>query len=383
MSPVSETPPARPVPELREVVSPEGVRRVEVVGAWNLLSLEHRLTALAPRVRALATDPALYWDLSGIDVLDHAGALVLWQAWGRRRAPKLIVRPVHDAVFHNLEFEVAAPEAAPPRDPLAFVAFLGRGVGVFAVHLRDIVTLLGQVILDAVYLVRHPDRFPWREVSASVYRTGAQALGITALVGFLIGVTLSYLSSNQLKNFGADVFIVNILGMSIIRELGPMLAAVLIAGRSGSAMTAQLGVMRVTEELDAMAVMGIPHSLRLVLPKMLALGIAMPLIVLWTSAMALLGGMLSAKYELGITLTYFLDNLPSAVPIANLWLGLGKGVVFGFLIALIACHFGMRIQPNTESLGVGTTNSVVTSITVVIIVDAIFAILYRNVGLSA
>jgi phospholipid/cholesterol/gamma-HCH transport system permease protein len=158
---------------------------------------------------------------------------------------------------------------------------------------------------------------------------------------------------------------------------------VLIAGRSGSAMTAQLGVMRVTEELDAMAVMGIPHSLRLVLPKMLALGIAMPLIVLWTSAMALLGGMLSAKYELGITLTYFLDNLPSAVPIANLWLGLGKGVVFGFLIALIACHFGMRIQPNTESLGVGTTNSVVTSITVVIIVDAIFAILYRNVGLSA
>jgi len=201
-------------------------------------------------------------------------------------------------------------------------------------------------------------------------------------VVFHIGATLSYLSSNQLKNFGADVFIVNILGMSIIRELGPMLAAVLIAGRSGSAMTAQLGVMRVTEELDAMAVMGIPHSLRLVLPKMLALGIAMPLIVLWTSAMALLGGMLSAKYELGITLTYFLDNLPSAVPIANLWLGLGKGVVFGFLIALIACHFGMRIQPNTESLGVGTTNSVVTSITVVIIVDAIFAILYRNVGLS-
>jgi phospholipid/cholesterol/gamma-HCH transport system permease protein len=379
---VTETEPDPPAPDLREVASPDGVRRVEVVGAWNLLSLQYRLAALVPRVRTLATDPALYWDLSGIHVLDHAGALVLWQAWGRRRAPKLIVRPVHDAVFRNLEFPIPAPEAAPPADPLAFVAMLGRGLVIFGVHLRDIVTLLGRVILDAVYLARHPGRFPWREFSASINRTGAQALGITALVGFLIGVTLSYLSSNQLKNFGADVFIVNILGMSVIRELGPMLAAVLIAGRSGSAMTAQLGVMRVTEELDAMAVMGIPHSLRLVLPKMLALAIAMPLIVLWTDAMALMGGMLSAKYELGITLTYFLDNLPSAVPIANLWLGLGKGVVFGFLIALIACHFGMRIEPNTESLGVGTTNSVVTSITVVIIVDAIFAILYRNVGLT-
>jgi phospholipid/cholesterol/gamma-HCH transport system permease protein len=206
------------------------------------------------------------------------------------------------------------------------------------------------------------------------------ALGITALVGFLIGVVLSYLSGKQLKLYGADVFIVNILGLSIIRELGPVLAAVLVAGRSGSSMTAQLGVMRVTQELDALSVMGISHTLRLVLPKVIALAVSMPLIVLWTSAMALIGGIVASDIQLGIGYALFLERLPKAVPIANLWLGLAKGAVFGSLIAIIACHYGLRVEPNTESLGAGTTTSVVVSITTVIIVDAIFAIAFSNVG---
>jgi phospholipid/cholesterol/gamma-HCH transport system permease protein len=235
--------------------------------------------------------------------------------------------------------------------------------------------------LDVIYLVSHPAQIPWREISANLYRTGAQALGITALVGFLIGIVLSYLSSRQLQTYGADVFIVNILGISIIRELGPVLAAILVAGRSGSSMTAQLGVMRVTEELDALTVMGIPHSLRLVLPKVMALGIAMPLIVLWTSAVALLGGMVIAEIQLGLGYYFFFSKLPDSVPIANLWLGLSKGIVCGMVIALISCHFGLRIKSNTESLGQGTTNSVVTAITVVILIDAIFAVMFSNVGL--
>lgn len=139
--------------------------------------------------------------------------------------------------------------------------------------------------------------------------------------------------------------------------------------------------MRVTEELDALTVMGIPHSLRLVLPKIIGLGLALPLIVLWTSAVALLGGLLAADLQVGLSIHYALNSLPDAVPIANLWLGLGKGVVCGMAIALIACHFGLRIQPNTESLGEGTTNSVVTSITAVIIIDAVFAVAFSNIGI--
>jgi phospholipid/cholesterol/gamma-HCH transport system permease protein len=180
---------------------------------------------------------------------------------------------------------------------------------------------------------------------------------------------------------GADIYIVNLLGISIIRELGPVLAAVLVAGRSGSSMTAQLGVMRVTQELDALSVMGISHTLRLVLPKIVALTISLPVLVLWTDTIALAGGMFAAKLQLDLSYASFLLSLPVVVPIANFWLGLAKGAVFGAMIGLIACHFGLKVLPNTESLGHGTTSAVVTSITLVIVVDAIFAVLFSTVGI--
>ncbi|HEY5801387.1 MAG TPA: ABC transporter permease, partial [Burkholderiaceae bacterium] len=179
-----------------------------------------------------------------------------------------------------------------------------------------------------------------------------------------------------------DIYLVNLLGMSIIRELGPLLAAILVAGRSGSSITAQLGVMRVTEELDAMLVMGMPHGFRLIMPRVVALAIAMPLLVIWTDAMALIGGIVAANAELDLSPSYFFKSLPDAVPLANYYIGLGKGVVFGALIALVACHFGLRIKANTESLGRGTTTSVVTAITVVILADAVFAIVFNGVGFT-
>jgi phospholipid/cholesterol/gamma-HCH transport system permease protein len=243
------------------------------------------------------------------------------------------------------------------------------------------IAMLGQLILDLGFLIRYPARIPWREISAQVYRAGAQALGITALVGFLIGVVISYLSSQQLQTYGADSFIVRLLGTSIVRELGPVLAAILVAGRSGSAFTAQIGVMRVTQELDAMAVMGISYSQRLVLPRVVALAVAMPLLVVWTDALALLGGMLAARAQLGVSLTWFLHTLPDAVTLSNYGIGLLKGATFGVVIALVACYFGLNIEPNTESLGRRTTTSVVTSITGVILVDALFAVLLRGVPL--
>ena len=160
-----------------------------------------------------------------------------------------------------------------------------------------------------------------------------------------------------------------------------MLVSVLVAGRSGSAMTAQLGVMRVTEEIDALTTMSVSRYVRLVLPKVVALTLAMPLLTLWGSSVAIFGGMVSAYVQLDMSFDYFLNALPRAVPVANLVIGLVKGAVFGLLIALVACHFGLRVKPNTESLSANTTASVVTSITVVILVDAIFAIVTRTIGL--
>jgi phospholipid/cholesterol/gamma-HCH transport system permease protein len=248
-------------------------------------------------------------------------------------------------------------------------------------HVGGAVRLLGQLVLDLMHLVRHPLHAPWRDISGHLYRIGATAMPITALVGFLIGVVLAYLMSQQLRQFGADAFIVNILGLSLIRELGPVLAAILVAGRSGSAITAQIGVMRVTEELDAMRVLGIAKGFRLVMPRTVAMALAMPLLSVWTTLAALLGGMLAADLAMGLTPAYFISALPKTVQIANLWLALAKSMVFGVLIALVACHYGLRVKPNTQSLGEGTTASVVTSITVVILVDALFAVVFKGVGL--
>lgn len=359
-----------------------GYPHIILTGDYTLAALEHILEPLASELTKQAKNRNLYWDLTGIQQIDTAGIAMLWRVWKAQRPEHLQLRPEHEKMFKRLENHPILQPETKYKDILWPITVLGNLVLLLWQNIIGLVTLIGQLLIDVVYLTRHPAYIPWREISANLFRTGAQALGITALVGFLIGIVISYLSSKQLQLFGADIFIINILGISIIRELGPMLAAILVAGRSGSSMTAQLGVMRVTQELDALTVMGISHSQRLILPKILGLGIAMPLLVMWTSAIALLGGMVAAELQLGLNYQYFLTALPDAVPIANLWLGLGKGIVCGMVIALIACHFGLRIKPNTESLGEGTTSSVVTAITVVIIIDAIFAIIFSDVGLT-
>ncbi|MGR8935314.1 MAG: MlaE family ABC transporter permease [Gammaproteobacteria bacterium] len=347
-------------------------------GNWNLRGL-----AMAPdllsNTKAYAAGKII-WDLRGIEAMDSAGAYLLWQTWGERFPEQRQLRPEQERLFLRLQRRlISAPPGGPKPTPLLVQA--KRAIGRFAGQLLSWAALLGQLILDLLHLLRHPAAIPWKEISATIYETGGRALGITALVGFLIGIVVSYLSSLQLRTFGAAIYIINILGLSIIRELGPLLAAILVAGRSGSAMTASLGVMRVTQELDALAAMGIAHSLRLILPKVVALCLVMPLLVVWTDIIALLGGALVAHLELEISMHQFMLKLPDVVPVSNFFIGIGKGSVFGLFIALIACHFGLRIKPDTESLGQETTNSVVASITLVILLDAIFAIAFKGVGL--
>jgi phospholipid/cholesterol/gamma-HCH transport system permease protein len=369
-------------PDVQVNVTGDDARVIYLSGAWDIRALGSRAGTLQSALRDAARLPEARWDLSQIQRLDHIGAMLVWRAWGRCRPGKLELRREDEIFFGACEAATAA--ASPPKQPdaLSPVIALGRIALAVTKHALEIVQLFGQLLIDAVAVTRQPLLRPWREFSAGIYNIGAQALGITAMVGFLIGVVLSYLSSEQLRLYGANTFIINILGVGIIRELGPMICSVLVAGRSGSAITAQLGVMRVTEELDALSVMGISNTLRLILPKVAAIAVALPLLILWTSGVALIGGAVSAKIELDISVLQFFSALPAAVPDVNLWLGVGKGVVFGVLIGLIACHFGLRIKPNTESLAAGTTRAVVTSITAVIVADAIFAIIFSDVGWS-
>ena len=348
-------------------------------GEWTLRELAPRLAPI--RATLAAASASAPWDLNGLTRLDSFGAMLLWRAWGGSWPTQLAISPELRAVIQAVAEKAHAPLPKPRSfGPLDALALLGEGVFLFITHLLDFVALIGRLLLDLALLLGRPRQWPLKEISANFYKVGVKAMPVAALVGFLIGVVLSYLSAMQLQTFGAEIYLINILGLGIIRELGPVLVALLVAGRSGSAMTAQLGVMRVTEEIDALAALGISRSIRLVLPKVLALGAAMPLLVLWTSAVALFGGMVSAYLQLGISFAYFFESLPRAVPLANLYIGLGKGVVFGLLIALVACHFGLRIKPNTESLAANTTASVVTAITMVILVDAVFAVATRSIG---
>ncbi|HWT72808.1 MAG TPA: ABC transporter permease [Oxalicibacterium sp.] len=360
----------------------EGTHTVRAAGHWQVGALAHGgiMQALDAKLKSVPDAGTVHWDLSQIEALDTIGAQLLWNAWGHQRPSQLTLPPQYENFFQRLQEAGRLQLKKPPKRHWYSLETLRLFKHNIIDHAIGFVSLIGQLVLDLVRFLGDWRRGPWREISASIFHTGYQALGITALVGFLIGVVLSYLSAQQLHQFGGDIYLVNILGMSVIRELGPLLAAILVAGRSGSAITAQLGVMRVTEELDAMVVMGMQHGYRLIMPRVIALAISMPLLIVWTDAMALLGGMTAARSELGLTIKYFLLSLPDAVPLANYWIGLGKGVVFGGLIALVACHFGLRIKPNTESLGHGTTLSVVTAITIVILADAVFAIVFTNVG---
>ena len=321
------------------------------------------------------------WDLRALQRLDHVGAQVLWNAWGRKWPAQLHTLEGQQATLERVAKFSVLPK--PPRRASWGASLERLGAWVYRVgdHMRGAVQLSGQLVLDVLRLLRAPRKAPWRDISGHLYHIGTTALPITALVGFLIGVVLAYLMSHQLRQFGADAFIVDILGLSLIRELGPVLAAILLAGRSGSAITAQIGVMRVTEELDAMQVMGVARGFRLVMPRALAMAVAMPLVAVWTTLAALLGGMLASDLTMGLTPAYFVAALPKAVQLANLWLALGKSVVFGVSIALIGCHYGLRVLPNTQSLGQGTTASVVTSITMVLLVDALFAVTFKGLGI--
>jgi phospholipid/cholesterol/gamma-HCH transport system permease protein len=361
-------------------VDAEGGKRVTVYGRWDIRAIHEHPHELLKSLRAVGTRAA-HWDLTQIRDIDAAGATLMWHAWERRRPEKLDLRSEDTWVFDNL---AQLSRAAGASDTAARPPLLARFGEVGAAILSsgaDILMLLGSAAIDSVAMLRSLQDIPRREITATIFRSGAQALAISGLVGFLIGIVLCYLSGQQLRDIGAESYVVNLVGFAVFRELGPMLAAILNAGRSGSAITAQIGVMRVTEELDAMCVLGISPVRRLVVPKLIGQVIALPLVVVWTDLAAIVGALLGAKLQLGVAPVDFVHGIVRVIPLSNVLFGIGKGALFGATVALISCHFGFRIRPDSESLATGTTESVVTSLTAVLIIDAALAIAFSHVGM--
>jgi phospholipid/cholesterol/gamma-HCH transport system permease protein len=354
--------------------------RVRASGNWTFHGLKENGRRLERDLAELKKQPPerVAWDLTDVGDMDDTGAL--WLVHALRGSPQVEMSALHRDFLAQIALGLKVPKEVERFDPLAGVLRVGENAHEAGIQFRDGIALLGQLALDLSAMVRRPSEFPWREFSAGIYRSGVTALPVTMLVGFLVGIVLTYLSALQLKRYGADLLVINIVGVGVVRELGPMLASIISAGRSGSAITAQLGVMRVTEEVEALSVMGISVTSRLVLPRVMALAVALPLVAFCTDIAALVGAMLVSRFTLGITPGAFMEALPAAVEVINFWIGIGKSAAFGFAVAFVACHYGLRVLPNTDSLAVGVTRSVVVSITSVIILDAIFAIMLRNVG---
>lgn len=263
----------------------------------------------------------------------------------------------------------------------SFVAKLGEAFVLRYKKFVEFLTFFGQIAHGFYYLFKHPTSLRIKEIFFEINENAIKAFSIVALTSFLVGVVTAYQSSVQLKIYGANIFIVDMLGISIFRELAPLLTAIVIAGRSGSSFTAQIGAMKITEELDAMRTMGFDPIRFLVLPRIIALMIMMPLLIFVSDISGLIGGMLVAKLDLSISVSLFLDRLNEVVAAKHFFVGIAKGPFFAFLIASIGIFRGMMVKDDTQSIGLNTTKSVVESIFFVIVCDAVFSIIFTNLGI--
>ncbi|HSH30169.1 MAG TPA: MlaE family lipid ABC transporter permease subunit [Thiohalobacter sp.] len=312
--------------------------------------------------------------------MDTAGAWLLhsllerWSNQGRR---------VETAGFadHHLDLltrleELAEPPLPAPPEPLRGLYRIGKS-GLDALQeLFALLAFAGETFLVLLRALARPWRIRWKAILADMESAGMRALGIVGLLSFLMGVVIAYQGAVQLRLYGANIYVADLVGLSMLRELAPLLTAIIVAGRTGSAYTAQIGTMQVTEEVAALRTIGISPFEILVLPKVISLCLALPLLSVFADVMGVLGGMLMAKLQLGLGFVPFLDRLNEAVSLRSFLLGLGKAPVFALIVALVGCFQGFRVAGSAASVGHHTTLSVVQSIFLVIVADAWFSILF-------
>lgn len=369
------------------VVSQDGITLVRPSGAWIAEEGGH-IDSLARNAAASSGGGVVEFDLAGVDRLDSAGAWVLertrralelkganasFREGGGRHAPllKLVEQACKDT-----------PEGPRP-EPLALIRILNAwGAKVFdaGAEAKSLLNFLGLVTLAAMRVAINPRRMRPKAFVTHMEQAGLDAIPIVGLLAFLIGVVLAYQGSDQLRQFGAEIFTVNLLGVSVLRVLGVLITAILIAGRSGSAFTAEIGSMQVREEIDAMRALGLDPVEVLVLPRMMALIVVLPLLAFFANVMAMTGGAIMAYVTLDITPGQFLTQLNNAISLNTFVVGLVQAPVFAALIALVGCFEGFRVERSAESVGRQTTRSVVESIFLVIVATALFSILFSTLG---
>jgi len=357
--------------------TPDGTLRCE--GAWtldHLVNLEHQIFSLPTTFSG-----RIICDAEAIDTMDTGGAWLLQRTVNQfeRRGCSVSLNGL-SADFVTLMQPVARswsrPEEVPPTAPSGWLERFGRMAWEHAANFRNALTFVGEATAVSGFMLAHAKRFRWRVLLSNLQIDGLNAMPIIGLLSFLMGIVIAYQGSEQLKTFGANIFIVDLVGISLLREIAPLMTAILVAGRSGSAYAAQIGTMTVTEELDAMRSLGISPMSLLVIPRAVALIIALPLLTVFADAVGVFGGMLIALSQLGVTFNEFLNRFEYAIVLRHYLIGIGKTPVFAGIIALVGCYQGFQVFGGVDSVGRRTTISVVQAIFLVIVTDAFFSILF-------
>jgi phospholipid/cholesterol/gamma-HCH transport system permease protein len=327
-------------------------------------------------------------DLAKVEALDSTGAWAIHRTREALRARGLAVeilgaKAAHSALIERVAAAHPSEEPAPP--PHGGFRALVERVGASTIWMVDeaksVVAFLGLVTIAIGRSALRPKRIRMTSVVANMERSGLNALPIVGLLSFLIGVVLAYQGVDQLTRFGAEIFSINLLAVSMLREIGVLMTAILIAGRSGSAFTAQIGTMKVNQEIDAMSTLGLDPIEVLVLPRIFALVITLPLLAFYADMVGMLGGGIALMLLLDMSPAQFLIQLNAAIPLWTFWVGIIKAPFFAFAIALIGCYEGLRVSGSAESVGRLTTQSVVEAIFLVLVLDASFSILFSSIGI--
>lgn len=351
-----------------------------VLTIQRLATIEKELQASAKELKA----QTVVWDLSELESMDSGLALLIVKEIDKAETmgKKVLLSSMNSDVEKMLtmakEHAHFGSVFTPPKE--SFLHLVGVKSADRAMKLLAFLGFFGQLSMIFFSSFFHLRYIRWKEMVFEINESGIKALPIILLTTFLIGIVVAYQSASQLKLYGANIFIVDMLGISILRELTPMLAAIIVAGRSGSAYAAQIGVMKITEELDAMRTMGFDPYVFLVLPRIIALMIMMPILIFFADIAGVVGGMLIANLDLGLAPTLFLDRFVEVIKIKHFWIGLIKGPFFALLIATIGIYRGLQVKNDTQSIGLNTTKAVVESIFAVIICDAFFSIIFTNLG---
>lgn len=352
-------------------------------GRWTVRHLhrvEHDLASLSWPAQDLCLD------LAGVELIDTGGAWVLQQQVEalQRAGHAVTLQGASDKAAGLLALvsgSVREAQPVPPARPSGMLEELGhKGIDSIDAGM-GLLAFIGEMGAAGLRQLLQPHNIRWRALADALVEAGHRALGIVGLLSFLLGIVIAYQGGVQLRQYGASLFIADLVGLSMVRELAPLITAIIVAGRTGSAYTAQIGTMKVTEEVDALRSLGIPPMDLLVLPKLLALIVALPLLTVFADIMGVLGGMLMSSVQLEITYTNYIDRIGLAVSLDSFLVGIGKAPVFAFIIATIGCYQGFRVVGSAESVGRRTTISVVQSILAVIVVDAAFSVAFSHLGI--